>query len=115
MEPGERPPPSRPSTAEVEASIRALYEKTGRDVLSTLAFVCEVLNREGADLGLTVAPTLDVIHVLDLRAPAFANAAVPAAGAVGSPPKACPGPRGRSKLEPSDPSAVRSHCSTAAG
>jgi hypothetical protein len=48
-------------------AIKIMYLQQGRDILATITQVVDVLNEEGADVGLCVAPSLDCIHILDLR------------------------------------------------
>eukprot|EP00668_Euglena_longa_P032911 GGOE01042394.1.p1 GENE.GGOE01042394.1~~GGOE01042394.1.p1 ORF type:complete len:240 (-),score=24.69 GGOE01042394.1:232-879(-) len=54
-------------------AIKLLYLQNGRDVLATITQVVDQLNEEGADVGLAVSPTMDCIHIMDLRAPQMAN------------------------------------------
>eukprot|EP01006_Ploeotia_vitrea_P015715 TRINITY_DN45902_c0_g1_i1.p1 TRINITY_DN45902_c0_g1~~TRINITY_DN45902_c0_g1_i1.p1 ORF type:complete len:696 (-),score=89.21 TRINITY_DN45902_c0_g1_i1:69-2117(-) len=58
-------------SAAVSGPIKQLFEQCERDVLSTLYKIIEILNEEGADVGISVAPSLDAIHIVDLRSDKF--------------------------------------------
>jgi hypothetical protein len=60
----------------LDKAIKSLYEKFGCDVLSTMSHICTVLNTEGADIAISVPPSMDAIQILDLRSPQYAHIAV---------------------------------------